>query len=187
MSLFTAFTERLLELARESIQHGLTEQGPLEPAINDYPQELREPGAAFVTLRIHGQLRGCIGSLEAHRPLVEDVADNAYAAAFRDPRFPQLTEREMPELDISISILSKPEPMSFESEQDLVAQLQPGIDGLILQSAGRRGTYLPSVWESLPQPAEFFNSLKTKAGLPSDHWADDVKVWRYHTESLQMD
>ena len=187
MSHYSSYKDRLLELARESIQHGLTHSSPIKPDISSYAEELREPGAAFVTLQINGQLRGCIGSLEAHRPLIEDIADNAYAAAFRDPRFTPMSDRELPELDIAISILSKPQPMSFDSEQDLLTQLQPGTDGLILESAGRRGTYLPSVWESLTTPEDFFNSLKTKAGLPADYWADDIKVWRYHTEALHPD
>lgn len=187
MSRYDFCKDHLLELAHQSIQHGLTHGSPLKPDITHFPDELGEPGAVFVTLQINGQLRGCIGSLEAYRPLIEDIADNAYAAAFRDPRFAPLSERELSDLDIAISILTKPEPMSFDSEQDLLAQIQPGSDGLILESAGRRGTYLPSVWESLSTPAAFFNSLKTKAGLPADYWADDVKVWRYRTESLHPD
>jgi len=187
MSQYADHKERLLELAHESILHGLSHNGPVTPDVSQYPLELYEPGAAFVTLQIKGQLRGCIGSLEAHRPLIEDIADNAYAAAFRDPRFAPVSVRELPELDIAISILSKPQAMSFDSEQDLLAQLQAGIDGLILESAGRRGTYLPSVWESLTTPEDFFNSLKTKAGLPADYWADDIQVWRYRTVSLHAD
>lgn len=187
MNRFASDKEQLLSLARESIQYGLLHSGPIKPDPGRYPDYVRDPGAAFVTLQLNGQLRGCIGSLEAYRPLIEDIADNAYAAAFRDPRFPPVTEHELPELDIAISILSKPQPMSFDSEQDLLSQLQPGIDGLILESAGRRGTYLPSVWESLPTPESFFNSLKTKAGLPPDYWSDDIRVWRYQTESLHQD
>jgi len=187
MSHYACYKDRLLELARLSIRHGLEQGKPIKPDVSNYPKELQEPGAAFVTLQINDQLRGCIGSLEAYRPLIEDIADNAWAAAFRDPRFAPVSERELPELDITISILTKPQAMSFDSEQDLLAQIQPGRDGLILESAGRRGTYLPSVWESLTTPEDFFNSLKTKAGLPADYWADDVKVWRYRTESLHPD
>jgi len=187
MSHYADHKDRLLALARESIEHGLSHSRPVTPDSSHYPQQLYEPGAAFVTLQINGQLRGCIGSLEAHRPLIEDIADNAYAAAFRDPRFSPVSDRELTELDISISILTKPIAMSFDSEQDLLAQIQPGIDGLILASAGRRGTYLPSVWESLHTPEDFFNSLKTKAGLPADYWADDIEVWRYQTEALHID
>lgn len=187
MNRFAFCKDRLLELARESIAHGLAHNRPVKPDPGNFPQALHEPGAAFVTLQINGQLRGCIGSLEAHQPLLDDIADNAYAAAFRDPRFSPMSERELPKLDIAISILSKPQPMSFDSEQDLLSQLQPGIDGLILESAGRRGTYLPSVWESLTTPEDFFNSLKTKAGLPADYWADDMQVWCYQTESLHPD
>jgi AmmeMemoRadiSam system protein A len=113
-----------------------------------------------------------------------DVAENAYAAAFRDPRFAPLTRPELDALDLSISILTPAESMTFESQEDLLGQLRPGIDGLILQDGDRRGTFLPSVWESLPEAGRFLAHLKLKAGLPEDHWSDSVQVWRYETESI---
>jgi len=151
------------------------------PDIGKIP-ELQEERASFVTLTIDGNLRGCIGMLEACRPLVEDVAENACAAAFADPRFEPLSEREFRQIDIHISVLSPPEEMEFNSEADLLAQLRPGVDGLILQDGGRRGTFLPSVWEELPDADLFLMHLKMKAGLPTTHWSDTLRVFRYTAE-----
>jgi uncharacterized protein len=174
----------LLDLARRSMAHGLDlgTPSPVDPA--DYPESLQARRAAFVTLHLHGELRGCIGHLEAVQPLVRDVAENAYAAAFRDPRFPPLSRQELPALAVHISVLTPPEPMTFASEADLLAQIRPGIDGLILTEGRARGTFLPSVWESLAEPRDFLNHLKRKAGLPANHWSDWVRVERYTTESF---
>ena len=174
----------LLDLARRSIVHGLERGSPLRVAPEDYPESLREERAAFVTLHRHGELRGCIGHLEACQALVRDVAENAYAAAFRDPRFPPLARQELAGLAVHISVLTPPEPMTFSSEADLLAQIRPGIDGLILSEGSARGTFLPSVWESLPQPRDFLNQLKRKARLPADHWSERIRVARYTTESF---
>lgn len=174
----------LLNLAYDAITYGLKNHKPMPIDTSKYPESLQKQGACFVTLQINKQLRGCIGSLEAHQPLVKDIVHNAYAAAFSDPRFPPLTENEFPNLDIHISILNKPEPIHFTSEQDLINQLRPGIDGLILADKGRRGTFLPSVWESLPDPALFFAHLKLKAGLPHDYWSNTLTVQRYTVESI---
>ena len=175
--------QQLLDTARASIQEGLECGQPL--AVNAYPESpFATPGACFVTLKTGDQLRGCIGSLEAHRPLIIDVAENAYAAAFQDPRFAPLTRSELDNLNLSLSILTPAESMTFGSQEDLLGQLRPGIDGLILQAGARRGTFLPSVWESLPQADRFLSHLKLKAGLPEDYWSDGVQVWRYRTESF---
>jgi AmmeMemoRadiSam system protein A len=174
----------LLDLARRSIAHGLDHRRPLKVDPTHYRSPLADRLAAFVTLNRAGQLRGCIGHLEAMQPLIRDVADNAYAAAFEDPRFPPLTRAELIGLDVHISVLSPPEPMTFTSEADLLAQIRPGIDGLILSDGHARGTFLPSVWESLPDPRDFLSHLKRKAGLPADHWSDRVRVARYTTESF---
>jgi len=175
----------LLDVARQSIQYGLQHANPLPVEPGDYPEELQAQGASFVTLSLDQQLRGCIGSLEARRPLVLDVADNAFAAAFRDPRFPPLSEAEFPDLDYHISILTPPEPMQFNDEAELLAQIRPKVDGLVLEDRGHRGTFLPSVWESLPQPGEFLQHLKLKAGLPIDYWSDTLKVSRYTVEDVE--
>ncbi len=182
---YTAQREALLSLARDAIRHGLSAGDPPSTATGDMPEPLRAPGAAFVTLTLDGQLRGCIGSLQAYRPLGVDVSDNAYNAAFRDPRFPPLTAAEFERLHVHISILTPPEPMEFASEQDLLQQLNPGKDGLIIAAAGRRGTFLPSVWEQLPDREDFLRHLKLKAGLSPNYWSDDVQVWRYGTESIE--
>jgi len=123
--------------------------------------------------------------LEACRPLVEDVAENAVAAAFHDPRFPPLSRDEFDDLKISISVLSPPEEMSFSSEADLLSQIRPGIDGLILQEGFQKGTFLPSVWEELPETEMFFEHLKLKAGLPAGYWSDTLRVFRYTAEYIQ--
>jgi uncharacterized protein len=175
---------RLLQLARASIDHGLRHGRPVAVSPQDYPERLRAPGASFVTLHRHSQLRGCIGSLEAQRPLVEDIAINAYAAAFHDPRFPPLTPAELDDLTIHIAILQPAQALTFHSEAELLAQLRPGIDGLILQDGAHRATFLPVVWESLPEPREFLHQLKWKAGLRMDYWSDSIQAWRYSTESF---
>ena len=182
MSLTKAQQDRLLALARQSIAHGLQTGRPLTVDLQDYPAELGQRRATFVTLERHGQLRGCIGMLEATRPLVEDVAENAFAAAFRDWRFPALTADELADLALHISVLSPAEAMQFDSEQTLIAQLRPGIDGVILQEGGRRGTFLPSVWAELPDPGDFLRHLKQKTGLPAAYWSDNMQAYRYTTE-----
>lgn len=140
---------------------------------------LEEPGATFVTLTLDVQLRGCIGSLEAHRPLIDDVRANAVASAFRDPRFEPLSKAEFGQVFIDVSLLSKPEPMHFENEKDALEQLNPGLDGVILAYGRHRATYLPQVWAQLPEPRDFITQLKNKAGLPGDFWSDDIKLSRY--------
>jgi len=177
--------QRLLKIALDSIQSGLETGKALAVAMNNLPEELTARRASFVTLNTaNGDLRGCIGSLEAHRGLVEDISYNAYAAAFRDPRFPPLQEDELDRLTLHISVLSCPEELVFDSEEALLGLLRPGIDGLILQEKEAKGTFLPSVWESLPDAGSFLAQLKGKAGLPADYWSGSVRVWRYTTESF---
>lgn len=175
----------LLNLAKDSIRHGLDTNRPLTVELDQFPPELTERSATFVTLKTRGQLRGCIGMLEAVRPLVQDICENAFSAAFRDPRFPPLEENELESLDIHLSILSSPEPMTFSSEEDLISQIRPGVDGLILEEGSYRGTFLPSVWESLPSVRQFLRELKKKAGLPGDFWSDKLIVCRYTTEYIE--
>ncbi len=175
---------QLLSIAAQSIQSGLQSGKPLQVELNDCPSPLKHIAATFVTLEINKKLRGCMGRLSADRPLVEDVAQNAFAAAFRDPRFPTLSESEYSHLDIHLSILSKPEPILFESEEELLEKIRPNIDGLILSEAYQKGTFLPSVWESLPDKVSFLKHLKQKAGLPEDYWSDTIKVERYTTFSF---
>lgn len=174
----------LLQVACASIVSGLQSGKPLAVDAAACPAPLTKKRASFVTLTQDKALRGCIGSLEACRMLVEDVAYNAFAAAFRDPRFAPLQQQEFETLDIQISVLGTPEPLAVASEQDLLEQLRPGVDGLILQENKLRGTFLPSVWESLPQAEDFLSHLKMKAGLPAAYWSADMRVWRYTTESF---
>ena len=171
--------ELLLTLARASIRHGLEKHCPLAVNQGDYPAVLKRPGASFVTLHLNNELRGCIGTLSAYRPLVEDIAANAYASAFSDPRFAPLQQEEFEALDIHLSILSEPEEMHFSSQEDLIRQIRPGVDGLILIDGVNKGTFLPSVWESLATPALFLSHLKQKAGLAPNHWSDTLRVQRY--------
>ncbi len=174
----------LLEIAHRSIRQGLDEGHPLKVRPEEFGPSLKAIRACFVTLHSGGVLRGCIGHLEATQTLVEDVAENAYSAAFRDPRFPPLTEPESAGLELHISVLTPAEPLPFESEDDLLRQLRPFRDGLILAEGLRRGTFLPSVWEQLPEPRDFLLHLKRKAGLPDDYWSQSLKVYRYESESF---
>jgi AmmeMemoRadiSam system protein B/AmmeMemoRadiSam system protein A len=165
----------LVSIARGAISSAL---GAGLAAIPDVPW-LAEHRASFVTLTMDGDLRGCIGSLEAWRPLGEDVASNARGAALRDPRFPPVRLDELASIRIDVSLLSSPSPLVFADHADLVAQLRPGLDGLLLVSGGRRGTFLPQVWESLPDPEEFLARLKEKAGLSASTPSPHCRVWRY--------
>ncbi len=174
----------LLELASNTIAFGLKNHARMPVNIEAYSEKLKENLACFVTLKIHGQLRGCIGSLKAYQPLVKDVVHNAYAAAFSDPRFSPLTQLEFADIEIDISILSSPEPIEFKSEEDLLRQLRPGVDGLILTEGSHRGTFLPSVWESLKTPQQFLAHLKRKAGLSENYWSETLSIERYVAELI---
>ncbi|MCB1858281.1 MAG: AmmeMemoRadiSam system protein A [Gammaproteobacteria bacterium] len=176
--------QTLLRLARGSIVQGVKLGTPLQVSQDQYPTSLQYHRGSFVTLHSEGALRGCIGHLEAHQPLVVDVVENAYAAAFRDPRFPPLRQAELEGLDIHVAVLSTPVPIRFGSEQELLEILRPGVDGLILQYGHRKGTFLPSVWEQLPHPADFLNHLKRKTGLPVTSWPQGITALRYETESF---
>lgn len=181
--LATAHREGLLKLAARSIEAGLGGER-LRVQAGNFPPELQARRASFVTISVEARLRGCIGTLEARRALVEDVVANAYSAAFEDPRFAPLERVEFERLDIHLSLLTVPEPMKFATEQELLAQIRPSVDGLVLQEGARRGTFLPSVWEQLPDPVEFLRQLKRKAGLPADYWSATLSVSRYTAESV---
>jgi AmmeMemoRadiSam system protein B/AmmeMemoRadiSam system protein A len=174
----------LLEVAKASVQHGLREGRPLPVAAGEFAGSLQAPGACFVTVKVDGDLRGCVGSPEAWRPLVEDVAENAFGAAFHDSRFSPLALEEWPQVELSISVLTPAVEMAFASEAELLALLRPGVDGLILAEGGRRGLFLPQVWDSLPEPRAFLAHLKRKTGLPSDHWSPTLKAFRFRALSI---
>ena len=180
----------LHKIAKDAVSYGLDHksklgQQELLPVDADrYPLPLREHRASFVTLKIRGELRGCIGTLEARQALINDVAYNAHAAAFSDSRFSPLTQQEFDRLDFHISVLTPAELISFHSQEDLINKIRPGIDGLVLEEGYNKGTFLPAVWESLPTTKEFLHHLKLKAGLPGNYWSDSIKVSRYTTESF---
>ncbi|GMR08217.1 MAG: hypothetical protein BMS9Abin26_1222 [Gammaproteobacteria bacterium] len=176
--------ELLLQIAGDSIEYGLRYSCALSVEPSDYENDLQAMRATFVTLHLRGELRGCIGNLEARQPLVVDVARNAYNAAFSDPRFSAMTSTEALLLDIHISVLGPHEPIDFSDEKDLLAQIRPDVDGLILSDGACRGTFLPSVWEQLPAPRDFLEHLKMKAGLPGGYWSETIRVERYTTESF---
>lgn len=165
----------LLRLARNAIAGRFD----LPPEPEPEHEALARPGATFVTLTRHGDLRGCIGTLEAHRALGVDVRENAIAAAFRDPRFEPLQLRELPATRIEVSLLTPPEFMAFTDERDALDQLRPNVDGVILVYNCQRATFLPQVWESLPEPEQFMAQLKRKAGLTPDFWHDNLILARY--------
>ena len=160
----------LLTLARETISNTLLKLPAPAITPDHLTPVLRENGASFVTLTKYGNLRGCIGSLEAHQSLALDVREHAHQAAFEDYRFHPLTEDELPNVKIEISRLTKPVGLQYEKPEDLTALLKPGVDGVILQDGFQRATFLPQVWEQLPHPAEFLSHLCAKMGAPADLW-----------------
>ncbi|MGC8528862.1 MAG: AmmeMemoRadiSam system protein B [Leptospirillia bacterium] len=169
--------ELLLALAREEVARVL---GVGVPSQNRTSASwLWAPGATFVTIKERGALRGCIGSLEARRPLIDDLRANARGAAFEDPRFPPVGVDELPILRFEVSLLSHPEPMPVKTEEDLLARLRPGIDGLVLARGRHRGTFLPQVWEELPDPRDFVRHLKVKAGFSPVGWPEGAVLSRY--------
>lgn len=169
----------LLILARNAIASHFA--WPVQPVDMTIPA-LHEAAATFVTLTQQGNLRGCIGSLQAHRPLFKDVQQNALAAALRDPRFAPLTVEELTITRVEVSLLTPATAMTFSSEADALAQLRPHTDGLIFWAGSRRATFLPQVWEQLPKPADFLGRLKEKAGLPATYWGSDVRLERYSVD-----
>jgi AmmeMemoRadiSam system protein A len=191
MSLATPERRELLALARASIDSALSSvhpEGQLVPFTSALlPATLTVRRSSFVTLRRGEELRGCCGTLDAPRPLAEDVWRNAWAAAFSDYRFPPLTAAEWPDVSVHLSLLTPPEPLEVATQSELLAMLRPSIDGLILESDTGRATFLPAVWEQIADPAEFVQQLKRKAGWPAAYWSDRVRAYRYTTESFGED
>jgi uncharacterized protein len=188
MSLATPERHELLALARASIDSTLSsgravrELAPFTTALLLPALTVRR--SSFVTLRRGEDLRGCCGTLDAPRPLAEDVWRNAWAAAFNDYRFPPLTAAEWPHMNVHLSLLTVPEPLDVATEEELLAALRPSIDGLILESDAGRATFLPAVWEQIPDPLQFVRQLKMKAGWPATYWSHRVRCLRYSTESF---
>ncbi|MCG8379248.1 MAG: AmmeMemoRadiSam system protein B [Proteobacteria bacterium] len=173
----------VFSIIHESIESGLKQGKKLKPNIKNYAKHLQKKLAVFITLKINGQLRGCIGTTEAQMSLIEAVAHYAHAAAFSDPRFKPLTEEEYNKLDISLSILTPASVINFSDEQDLIRQLRPELDGLIIAKGNAKATFLPSVWESIPSANRFVEELKRKAGIKNTDSPD--KAWRYTAEYYQ--
>lgn len=176
--------QQLLHLARSAIVHGFSRREAFEFDIAAFDSELQTPRGSFVTLNAQGRLRGCIGNLTDSRPLLHDVASNAGAAAFRDPRFAPLRPEEYPGIEVHISVLSRPSAIAIRSRAALAQFLRPGVHGVILQEGSRRATYLPSVWEKLPDPDQFIAELRTKAGLPRSGWSEHTRVSIYTTQEF---
>jgi AmmeMemoRadiSam system protein A len=175
----------LLRLARDSIEHGFIHREPLPVDCASLPGDLAEERATFTTLRLAGNLRGCCGSLEASRPLAADVAHSAFEAAFRDPRFAPLDQGELASVSLEVSVLSPMERMTVADEADLLQQLVPGTDGLVIVAGRQRATFLPKVWDTLPEPEQFLAQLRLKCGLPGAYWSQHLEFLRYRTTTYE--
>ena len=177
---------QLLGMAREALEAGVSGK-PLPPLrLEALPPRLQERGATFVTLTRKGELRGCIGALEAYQPLAEDVRQHAVAAALEDYRFPPVQPEELDEVEIEISYLSPPVPLDYDSPAELMDQLRPGVDGVILSDGIRRATFLPQVWEKISDKALFLSHLCEKMGAPYDYWTRKrLQVFVYQVEEFK--
>lgn len=176
----------LLNLARASIARAAHNQELPPIDMDSVPENLKRDGASFVTLNMDGRLRGCIGSLEARRPLVLDVQQNAIGAALRDPRFPPVRPEEVEHLDIEISVLSLPEPLEYDNTEDLLEKLRPGVDGVVIERGWHRATFLPQVWEKIPDERQFLERLCLKAGLsPNAYRTAKLNVSTYQVEKFK--
>ena len=176
------FSDFVIDVCKKSIQAGFDKK---IPSFEKIPVVFEQPGACFVTLEKHEGLRGCIGSIIAHKTLIDDLVHNAQNSAFSDPRFQPLRQDELDELSIDVSLLSTPEKMEFEDEADLINQIRPFVDGIIIKDKGYQAVYLPSVWEQLPEKSLFLNSLKIKAGMPPKHFSETFEAYRFTTEYIK--
>ena len=175
---------QLLRIARHSIEQGLDAATSLALDLAGFEPALCEAAAVFVTLTQQDQLRGCIGSLQARDALAQAVANAAFNAAFRDPRFDRLGATELDQIEIEISVLSKLESWRPDSRECLLRELRPGIDGLLIEDRGHHATFLPQVWEKIGSAEEFVDQLMRKAGLPARHWSNSIQLHRYQTLSF---
>lgn len=176
----------LLKVARETIEAKLLSKDRKRIPLEGLPDELKRPGAAFVTITENGQLRGCIGHIIAREPLIRSVEDNAVAAAFEDPRFLPLRKEELKKIKIEVSVLTEPKPLRYKDAEDLLDKLRPGTDGVIIKKGPYSATFLPQVWEQLPNKELFLEHLCLKAGLPSDEWKrGNLKVLIYQVQAFE--
>ena len=186
MSLSAEDRKTLLALARQAITRQAHGEEIPDIDIDAASEGLQKDRASFVTLNKNGQLRGCIGALEARQPLILDVRDNAIGAAFRDPRFPPVKANEVDDLQIEISVLTQPQPLAYEDAADLVSKLRPDVDGVIIQRGWNRATFLPQVWEKLSDPHQFLQRLCQKAFLPPNAYRNgDLAVYTYQVEKFE--
>jgi AmmeMemoRadiSam system protein A len=176
----------LLRTARQAMECGVRREKLPPVDETSLPSHLRENGASFVTLTIHGELRGCIGALEPRQPLVQDVREHAIAAALDDPRFPPVSEDELDRIQIEVSRLTPPVPLEYQDADDLLAKLRPHVDGVILRDGFRRATFLPQVWEKIPDCTQFLNYLCYKMGANENTWrARHLEVFTYQVEEFR--
>ncbi len=173
----------LKNAARKALMHSIEHSEELPVSLSEFPATLHDYQNTFVTLNYNGKVIGCMGNLAANQPLIKDVVHNTFSASYYDPRFPDPRTIDPETIEIHISLLSPNEEIQFGSEQELLSAIRPGKDGLLICEGQRSGTFLPAVWDSIPEPELFLKELKRKAGLPSDYWSDTIKVYRYTTES----
>ena len=176
----------LLSVARKTIEQRLSSQNEQTQSDADRSSKFLEQRGTFVTLTTGGNLRGCIGHIIPQESLIEGIRVNAINAAFQDPRFPPLTREEWEKVKVEISILTEPKPLAYSDAQDLLQKLRPEIDGVIIRKGYHQSTFLPQVWEQLPQKEEFLSHLCLKAGLGSDSWkAGDLEVSTYQVQAFE--
>lgn len=175
---------RLIDIARRSIVNGLDSGAALQLDVTRLDENLRIDSAVFVTLTLGGNLRGCIGSLQPSAPLAQAVANAAFNAAFRDPRFAPVGDDEIENLTVEVSVLSSMETIPVDTRQALLDNLQPGVDGLLIEDRGHRATFLPQVWEKISTANEFVGELMLKAGLAAGYWSSTIRCYRYHSISF---
>ncbi len=184
IDLNTGEQARLLDIARQSIVNGLDSGGALQLDVGRLDANFRIDSAVFVTLTLDGSLRGCIGSLQASAPLAQAVADAAFNAAFRDPRFAKVRNDEVENLRVEVSVLSSMDEIPVDTRQSLLDNLQPGVDGLLIEDRGHRATFLPQVWEKISTADKFVGQLMLKAGLAAGYWSSTIHCYRYHSTSF---
>ena len=178
--------QTLLRVAREALQSGVNRRALPALDLESMTSHLRADGASFVTLTIHGELRGCIGALEPYQPLVQDVREHSVAAALEDPRFPLVSPEELDQIEIEVSRLTFPQKLEYADAENLCARLRPGVDGVILRDGFRRATFLPQVWEKIPDKAEFLDNLCYKMGAAPDTWRHKhLEVLTYQVEEFR--
>ncbi|HET8808200.1 MAG TPA: AmmeMemoRadiSam system protein A [Methylophaga sp.] len=183
-TLTLAEQHQLKDIAAAAIEFGLQYDRPPKPDISHLPMALRELGACFVSIYKQNEFRGCTGTLVANRPLAEDANHNGFSAAFNDERFPPLSPTEWAHCQLHLAVIENPQPLFVKDQQDLLNKLTPGIDGVILTSGNKHATFLPQVWQQLPDKQQFINHLKQKAGLEIDDWPVNLKIQLYQTQSF---